>query len=57
MSGAYLIYYFRGESQICCMDTSFDADVSYTIFRSVILTYDLVSRVMMSGAYLLYYLM
>ena len=33
--GAYLIYYLREESQICCMDTSLDADVSHTIFRSL----------------------
>ena len=33
VSGAYLIYYLREESQICCMDTSLDADVSHTIFR------------------------
>ena len=31
VSGAYLIYYFREESQICCMDTSLNADVSHTI--------------------------
>ena len=31
MSGAYLIYYLREECQICCMDTSLDADVSHTI--------------------------
>ena len=35
MSGAYLIYYLREESQICCMDTSLDDDVSHTIFRSL----------------------
>ena len=29
--GAYPIYYFREESQICCMATSLDADVSHTI--------------------------
>ena len=34
VSGAYLIYYLREESQICCMDTSLDADLSHTIFRS-----------------------
>ena len=52
MSGAYLIYYLREESQICCVDTSLDADVSHTIFEvTVILTYDLVSRIIMSGAY------
>ena len=31
LSGAYLIYYLREESQICCMDTSLDVDVSRTI--------------------------
>ena len=31
LSGAYFIYYFREEIQICCMDTSVYADVSYTI--------------------------
>ena len=58
MSGAYLVYYLREESQICCMDTSLDADVSHAIFRSLwswIMT--LLSRIIMSGAYLLYYLM
>ena len=35
VSGAYLIYYLREESQICCMETSLDADVSHTIFRSL----------------------
>ena len=30
VTGAYLIYYLREESQICCMDTSLDADVSHT---------------------------
>ena len=35
LSGAYLIYYLREESQICCMDTSLDADVSHYIFRSL----------------------
>ena len=35
VSGAYLVYYLREESQICCMDTSLDADVSHTIFRSL----------------------
>ena len=29
--GAYLIYYLREESQIYCMDTSLDVDVSHTI--------------------------
>ena len=31
LSEAYLKYYLREESQICCMDTSLDADVSHTI--------------------------
>ena len=31
VSGAYLIYCFKEESPIYCMDTSLDADVSYTI--------------------------
>ena len=35
VSGAYLIYYLRENFQICCMDTSLDADVSHTIFRSM----------------------
>ena len=35
LSGAYLIYYLREESQICCMDTSLDADVSHTNCRSL----------------------
>ena len=35
LSGAYLVYYFREESQNCCMDTSLDADVSHTISRSL----------------------
>ena len=35
VSEAYLIYYFREESQISCMDASLDADVSYTIFKSL----------------------
>ena len=35
VSGAYLIYYLREESKICFIDTSLDADVSHTIFRSL----------------------
>ena len=31
VSRTYLLYYLRWESQICCMDTSLDADVSHTI--------------------------
>ena len=33
VSRTYLLYYLRWESQICCMDTSLDANVSRTIFR------------------------
>ena len=33
LSGAYLIYYLREEPQICCMDTSLNADVSHAILR------------------------
>ena len=35
VSGACFVYYLREESQICSMDTSLDADVSNTIFRSL----------------------
>ena len=35
LSGAYLIYHLREESQNCCMGTSLDADVSHTIFWSL----------------------
>ena len=35
VSRAYLLYYLRWESQICCMDTSLDADVPHTILRSL----------------------
>ena len=35
VSRTYLLYYLRWESQICCMDTSLDADVSHTNFRSL----------------------
>ena len=31
VSRTYLLYYLRRKSQICCMDTSLDADVSHTI--------------------------
>ena len=31
LSGAYLIYHLREESQNCCMGTSLDADQSHTI--------------------------
>ena len=35
VSGAYLIYYLRVESQIWCKDASLDVDMLYTIFRSL----------------------
>ena len=35
LSVAYLIYYLREESKVFCMDTSLDADVLHTIFRSL----------------------
>ena len=35
VSRTYLLYYLRYESQICCMDTSLDADLLRTIFRSL----------------------
>ena len=58
LPGAYLIYDFRDDSQIWCMDASLDADMSRTIFKvTVILTFDLVSISIVSGAYLLCYLM
>ena len=37
VSGAYLVYYFREESQIWCMDAFLDADMTHIIFRSSIL--------------------
>ena len=55
VSGAYIIHYFREESQICCMDASLDAAVSHSILAHCDL--DLVSRIIVFGAYLLYYLM
>ena len=57
VSGAYLIYYLRKESPICCMDTSLDADVSHTILGHCDLTNDNVFRIIVSEAHLLYKLM
>ena len=34
VSRTYLFYYLRWESQICCLDTSLEADMSHAIFRS-----------------------
>ena len=39
------------------LDTSLDADAWHTILGGRILTYDLISRIIVSGTYLLYYLM
>ena len=35
MSGAYLLYSLRQESQMWCVDASWDVGVSHTIFRSL----------------------
>ena len=35
MSGAYLLYYLSKESQIQCVDASWDEEVSRTIIRSL----------------------
>ena len=35
MSGAYLLYYLRQESQIWCVDESWDDEVSHTIIGSL----------------------
>ena len=35
VSGAYILYYLKQESQIRCVDASWDSEVSYTIFRIV----------------------
>ena len=55
--GAYLLYYLGQESQIWCVDVSWDDEVSRTLIVTVTLnlTSDLVSRnYNESGAYLLY---
>ena len=61
MSRAYPLYYLRWESQIWCVDASWDggvscmADVTYYPWATVTLTSDLVSRICIeSGSYLLY---
>ena len=35
VSGAYLFYYLRKESQIWCVNASWDGGVSCTIYRSL----------------------
>ena len=57
MSGAYLKYYLKEETQIWCMDASLDADMSRRCLGHVILTDDLVCRKIVPEAILLYYLM
>ena len=41
VSGAYLLYYLRQESQIWCVDASWDDEVSRTIIGSLDLKLDL----------------
>ena len=56
---AYLVHYLRKESQIWCVDASWDggSSVMYLFGVTVTLNSDLVSRIIVSGAYnLLYYL-
>ena len=58
VSRTYLIYYLRWESQIWCLDASWDDGVSCTVRVTVMLnlTFHLVFRIIISGAYLFYYL-
>ena len=52
VSRTYLLYYLRWESQICCIGYIFGCwCVTYHFYVTVILTYDLVSRITVSGAY------
>ena len=54
VSGDYLLYYLRQESQFWCMNASWDDGVSGTIlWVTVTLTSDLVFRKIVSGAYLI----
>ena len=57
LSGAYLLYYLRSESQLWCVDASWDDSVPYhnCVTVTLNLTSGLVSRnCIESGAYLLY---
>ena len=51
VSGAYLLYSSRQESQIWFVDASWDGGVLCTIFWSLTLTSDLVFRIFVFGAY------
>ena len=55
--GAYLLYYLMYESQISCVDFSWDGGVVHTILGHFYLdmTSGLISRFFVAGAYLLYY--
>ena len=56
VSGAYLFYYLRKESQIWCVNASWGGGMTCTILQvTVTLTSGLVFRKIMSRAYLLYY--
>ena len=56
VSGAYLLYYLRKESQIWCECILGWLSVLYYIRVTATLTYDLVLIIIVSGAYLFYYL-
>ena len=56
MSRAYLLYYYRKESQIWWVDPTLDGGVSHTIFGHFDLASDLVCRIIVSRTYLLYYM-
>ena len=54
-SGAYLRYSLRYKLQIWFVNASWDDEVSHTFFLvTVTLTSDLVLKIIVSGAYLLY---
>ena len=54
VSGAYLLYYLRLESQFCCVNASWDGGVSCTILW-VTVTSDLVFLEKSCPANILYY--
>ena len=51
----HISYIIWGRNPIFCMDSSLDGDMLRTIQVTVTLTYDIVSRIIVSGAYCLYY--
>ena len=56
-SGADLLYSLRQEFQIWCANASWDdKSVTYHLQVMMTLTSDLVFKIIVSGAYLLYYL-